>query len=208
MGPQVRPARSSDLEGIVEVYNHYVRLTPATFEVDPVRAEDRRPWFREHSTEGRHRLLVAVDDDRVLGWASTSPFRPRAAYATTVESSIYLRPEATGRGLGSRLYDVLFSAIRTEDIERIVAGITQPNPASLNLHQRFGFRHVGTFSRVGRKFDRYWDVAWFERPLHLGPSHPPTVARSRRRPPDHRADRRSGSSRSGTATLATGPEPD
>lgn len=173
----VRPGRPPDLDGIVEVYNHYVRNTPATFETTPVDPRERTRWLEEHSNGGRHRLLVAVDrSDRVLGWATTSPFRPRAAYATTVESSIYLRPECTGRGVGTRLYSALFEAIGSEDIERIVAGMTQPNPASLALHLRFGFRHVGTFSRVGRKFDRYWDVAWYERPLSLrmpAPGAPP-----------------------------------
>jgi len=166
--PRIRPGRSADLEGIVEVYNHYVTRTPATFELFPVDPDGRLPWFQEHSTNGRYRLLVAVDsEERVLGWATTSPFRPRAAYGTTVEASVYVREDSTGRGIGTGLYRALFDAIRSEDIERIVAGITLPNPRSVVLHSRFGFRHVGTFSRVGRKFDRFWDVAWFERPLRL-----------------------------------------
>lgn len=168
METSVRPGRRPDLEGVVEVYNHYVRHTPATFEVTPARPEDRLQWFEEHASGGRHRLYVAVDpQDIVVGWATTSPFRPRAAYATTVESSVYLRPRSTGQGIGAQLYRALFAGIQSEDIERIVAGMTQPNPASLGLHLKFGFRHVGTFSRVGRKFDRFWDVAWYERPLRL-----------------------------------------
>jgi phosphinothricin acetyltransferase len=134
----------------------------------PLIAEERRPWLEQHRSGGRHRLLVAVEGSRIVGWATTSPFRPRAAYATTVESSVYCAPEHLGRGIGSRLYRALFEAIAQEDIERIVAGITLPNPASLRLHRRFGFRRVGTFHRVGRKFDRYWDVAWFERSLRSG----------------------------------------
>jgi len=145
-----------------------VERTAVTFEVEPVRPTDRVAWFREHSEGGRYRLLVATDGrDRLLGWATSSPFRPRAAYATTVEASVYCRPEFVGRGIGSRLYVSLFASIQQEDIERVVAGITLPNRASVPLHHRFGFRRVGTFHRVGRKFGRYWDVAWFERPLHL-----------------------------------------
>ncbi len=170
MAPRTRPAVRSDLEEIVAIYNHYVVRTAATFEVDPVRADDRVPWFREHSLGGRHRMYVATDEeDRLMGWATTSPFRARAAYATTVESSVYVRPDVTGSGVGSQLYGALFDALRSEDIERIVAGVAQPNPASLRLHQKFGFQHVGTFTRVGRKFEQYWDVAWFERPLCLDP---------------------------------------
>jgi phosphinothricin acetyltransferase len=148
----------------VNVYNHYVEHTGATFEVAPVRPEERLGWFEDHSGGGAHQLWVAEDDSaRVLGWATTSSFRPRAAYATTVESSVYVDRGSTGQGVGTRLYRSLFDAIRSEDIERIVAGIALPNPGSLALHRRFAFRHVGTFSRVGRKFGQYWDVAWFER---------------------------------------------
>jgi len=169
MGFEVRPGRRTDLPGVLRVYNHYVRTSPATFEVTPVQVADRRGWFREHSHGGRHRLWVAVDeDDRLLGWATSSPFRPRAAYATTVETSVYCGPEDVGHGVGSRLYAELFASIVDEDVERAVAGVTLPNPASVRLHRRFGFRPVGTFHRVGRKFGRYWDVAWFERPLRPG----------------------------------------
>ena len=140
--------------------------TVATFEVTPVGAEERLPWLREHAGGGPHRLVLARDEgDQVVGWATTSSFRPRAAYATTVESSVYCRPGYEGRGVGSRLYGFLFASIESEDIERIVAGVALPNPASLALHARFGFRPVGTFTRVGRKFGRYWDVTWLERPL-------------------------------------------
>jgi phosphinothricin acetyltransferase len=152
----------------VEVYNHYVAQTPVTFEVAPVHPSDRSAWLHEHSSGGRYRLLVATEGGgRIVGWATTSPFRPRAAYATTVEASVYCRAGFVGLGIGSRLYQGLFEAIQDEDIERIVAGVTLPNPASVRLHRSFGFRRVGTFHRVGRKFDRYWDVAWFERPLRV-----------------------------------------
>jgi phosphinothricin acetyltransferase len=168
---RIRPSILSDLPGIVELYNHYVRETAATFEIAPVRPEEKLSWWHEHGTDGPHRLLVAEGDPgEIVGWATTSPFRARAAYRTTVESSIYLRPAAVGQRIGTRLYGALFESIQGEDLERIVAGIAQPNPPSVALHRRFGFRVVGVFTRVGRKFDRYWDVAWFERPLKLGPT--------------------------------------
>jgi len=161
---RIRKAAESDLPVILDLYNFYVKTSPATFDLAPVSVEERQVWFAEHAGGGRHRLLVAEDDGTAIaGWAATSPFRPRPAYATTVESSVYVRPDAVGRGVGSRLYEDLFRAIQNEDVERIVAGVVVPNPASIALHRRFGFRHVGTLTRVGRKFDRYWDVAWFER---------------------------------------------
>ena len=167
MALTVRPGRPRDLPAILAIYNHYVERSAATFEVARLRPAERTAWLDEHLAGGRYRLWVATEGGthRVLGWATSSPFRPRAAYATTVESSVYCRTGFEGRGIGSRLYAALFASIQEEDIERVVAAITLPNPSSVRLHRRFGFRRVGTFHRVGRKFDRFWDVAWFERPL-------------------------------------------
>ena len=164
----VRPAVRDDLPALTAIYNHYVVHTTITFDVTPFDPEERRAWFDDHAATGRHRLLVAADaDGAVAGYATTSRWRPKAAYDTTVESSVYCRPDAVGRGIGTRLYAALFEALAAEDIHRIVAGIGQPNPASVALHERFGFRRVGVFESVGRKFGHYWDVAWFERPLTL-----------------------------------------
>jgi len=162
----IRAAAAADLPALTGIYNYYVVHTTITFDLQPFTPEQRRPWFDEHAAHGRHRLLVAQDDaGGIVGYASTSRWRPKPAYATTVESSIYCHPDAAGRGIGTRLYEALFSAIADEDVNRIVAGVSLPNPVSIALHERFGFKRVGVFSAVGRKFDRYWDVAWFERPL-------------------------------------------
>ncbi len=164
MSVAVRAARREDLAPIVAIYNHYVRTSAATFDLQEVAVDDRTEWFEAHAHGGPHRLLVAVDDaEGVLGWAASSTFRPRPAYTTTVECSVYCRPDARGRGIGRLLYERLFAELAHEDVERMVAGVALPNPASLALHSRFGFRRIGVFTRVGRKFDRYWDVAWFER---------------------------------------------
>ena len=168
MTVRIRPAREDYLADVVEIYNYYIAHSPATFETSVVRTEDKLPWFREHTANPVHRLLVAVErSGAVVGWASTSSFRPRAAYTTTVESSVYCRHGLEGRGIGSRLYEALFAALQEQEVERIVAGVALPNPASVALHRRFGFREVGTFTRVGRKLGRFWDVLWLERPLHL-----------------------------------------
>jgi phosphinothricin acetyltransferase len=165
----VRPAIAGDLPALTSIYNHYVLHTSITFDVRPFQPEERRGWFDDHAATGRHRLLVAVDEHGAcLGYATTSRWRPKAAYDTTVEASVYCDPAAVGRRVGSALYTALFEAIASEDVHRIVAGISLPNPASIALHERFGFTPVGVFHAVGRKFDRYWDVAWFERPMILG----------------------------------------
>jgi phosphinothricin acetyltransferase len=162
----VRPATLDDLPALTAIYNHYVINTTITFDLELFIPEERRPWFDAHAPSGRHRLLIAADvDDVVLGYVTSSRWRPKAAYDTTVESSVYCRPDAVGRGVGTALYSALFDALATEDVHRVVAGVSQPNPASVALHLRFGFRQVGVFSNVGRKFGQYWDVAWFERAL-------------------------------------------
>lgn len=163
---RIAPAALEDIGAIVGIYHHYVRTSPATFEVEPRTDAAWRAWFDAFGERGPHRLLVAREDERVLGYASSSTFRPRAAYAPTVETSVYIDPSSTGRGVGTALLGELLSALESEDVHRACAGIAMPNPASVRLHERFGYRHVGTFTEQGRKFGRYWDVAWFERAFH------------------------------------------
>jgi phosphinothricin acetyltransferase len=165
--PLVRTAVADDLPALTAIYNHYVVNTTITFDLHPFTLAERRAWFDEHAASGRHRLLVAEDAGAVVGYATSSRWRPKAAYDTTVETSVYCRADVIGRGVGTALYTALFDALRSEDIHRVVAGVSQPNPASVALHERFGFRPVGVFRGVGRKFGRFWDVAWFERPLTL-----------------------------------------
>lgn len=160
----IRAAVAGDLPSLTAIYNHYVRHTAITFDVTPFAPEERRGWFEDHAASGRHRLLVAEEAGHVVGYASTSRWRPKPAYDTTVESSIYVHHEAHGRGIGRRLYGALFDALAGEDVRSIVAGVALPNAASIRLHERCGFTQVGVFRQVGRKFDRYWDVAWFQRP--------------------------------------------
>jgi phosphinothricin acetyltransferase len=166
---RIRPAVRADLARLTEIYNHYVMTTAITFDLEPFTVEQRAAWFEEHAGNSRYRLLIAEEEGRVAGYATTSRFRDRAAYDTTIEASIYCAPDAVGRRIGTALYQDLFSAILDEDINRIAAGITLPNDASVALHRAFGFSQVGVFSQVGRKFGRYWDVAWYERPL-IGPA--------------------------------------
>jgi phosphinothricin acetyltransferase len=161
----IRPAVRADLPRLTEIYNHYVVNTPITFDVTPWSVEERTAWFAQFGATGRYRLLVAECDGRITGYSGTTRFRPKAAYATTVETTIYCAPEAVGLGLGGQLYTALFEALSGEDIRRIVAGYTKPNPASETLHKRFGFTTVGVFTECGYKFERYWDVCWMERPL-------------------------------------------
>ena len=161
----LRRVEQGDLPVLLEIYNHYVRETPVTFDIEPRTLAQRQHWLDEFSPKGRYQCFVAVKDGQAIGWASSHPYKDRAAYDTTVMSSIYLAPDATGQGIGRQLYSVLFDALKGEDIHRIFGGITQPNEASVRLHVAFGFEPVGVYREVGRKFGRFWDVATYLRPF-------------------------------------------
>ena len=161
----VRPGEPADLPALTEIYNHYVETGHATFDTAVFSVEQRREWFSHYATTGSHRLLVATANADVFGYATSSTFRDKAAYNTSVEATVYVHPDRPGGGVGTALYTALFDALRGEDLHRAYAGIALPNDASIALHRKFGFVEVGTYREVGRKFGRYWDVTWFEKPL-------------------------------------------
>jgi phosphinothricin acetyltransferase len=162
---QIRRLEERDLPALLEIYNHYVRETPITFDIEPRTLDDRRKWLAGFSASGRYQCLVAVADGVAIGWAASVRYRERAAYDTSVETGIYLAPDRVGQGLGKRLYGALFEALKGEDIHRLYGGITQPNPASNALHESLGFRQVGYLAEIGRKFGRFWDVAVYLKPF-------------------------------------------
>ena len=162
----VRKAEAGDLSRIVEIYNHYVSNTHITFDTEPYAVGARTQWFAQFGDSGRHRLLVAEEAGAVIGYACSSNFKPRAAYDTSVETSIYLDPANTGQGHGRMLYCSLLDLLIDEgSIHRAYGGIAMPNDASVALHEQLGFRLVGTYHEVGYKFDRYWDVGWYEKEM-------------------------------------------
>jgi len=161
----IRMAERADLPALLDIYNHYILTTPITFDIEPRTLIQRQAWFEQFSATGKYRCFVAARADKPIGWACSAQFKEKAAYATTIETSIYLAPDEHGRGLGRRLYNTLFDALKGEDIHRAFAGVTLPNDASVGLHRAVGFEHIGTYAEVGRKFGRYWDTGLFIRPM-------------------------------------------
>ena len=161
----VRPAVEADVPAMAAIYNHYVETSPATFDIDPVSLENRLTWLRGFGTSGAFRLLVAVRAGDVIGYAGSGKFREKAAYATSVEMTVYVNPDALGLGVGAAMYERLFAILAAEPIHRAYAGITLPNPASLALHHRLGFRDIGVYDEVGHKFGQYWSVQWLEKTM-------------------------------------------
>lgn len=158
----IRPIQLEDLGALTEIYNHYVKHTHATFDVDPFTIETRTPWFNQFG-DTRHQCWVALSDGQPTGFACSMPLKPKAAYATSVEVSVYMKDGWGGHGVGRRLYEKLFAAITPHDVHRAYALIAQPNEPSMKLHAAFDFREVSRLNEVGRKFGRYWDVHWLER---------------------------------------------
>lgn len=170
----IRQACDGDIQALVDLYNRYILETAITFDLVPYTVEQRREsWFDHYAETGRHRLMVAecdtttslVGPHKVIGYASSSQFAAKAAYDTSVETSIYVAAEFASSGVGSELYRSLFKALESEDVHRAYAGVTLPNEASMAIHRKFGFHQVGLFQEVGRKFGQYWDVAWLEKRL-------------------------------------------
>ena len=159
----VRPAAAQDAAAIVRLYNHYIVHTAITFDVEPHTVESRQAWFSHFHERGPHQLWVAVQGSAVLGYAGSHPFREKAAYRPTVETSVYVDHEHVRQGIGTLLYNVLINAIAEESVHRAIAGVTLPNAGSVSLHQKMGYRPVGKMTEIGFKFNRYWDVGWFER---------------------------------------------
>lgn len=165
MQVSVRPAERSDLEAITTLYNHFVENTSVTFDVGAFTVDAREPWFAQFASQGPHRLFVADRDGAFAGYAGSMAFKAKKAYSTSVETTIYVTPDLAGAGVGKALYERLFSALGREDVHRAYAGIAIPNDGSIRFHEAFGFKEIGTYHEVGRKFGRYHDVTWFEKRL-------------------------------------------
>jgi phosphinothricin acetyltransferase len=159
----IRRVEQADLPALLAIYNHYVETTAITFDLEPKTLEQRQAWLDGFAPTGRHQCFVAVAGGEAIGWASTGKFREKAAYDCTVETSIYLKPDAHGHGLGRRLFETLFAALAKEDVHAAIGVITLPNAPSVALHQAFGFEPAGVLRESGRKFGRFWDIGMYQK---------------------------------------------
>jgi len=156
----IRAASRGDVDAITEIYNEAILTTTATFDVEPKSRDDRLEWFDQH--DERHPIFVAEVDGRVVGWVSLSAWKPRAAYAHTVESSFYVQEAYRGRGIGRRLKTHAIDTARGLGYHTIIAGTAEGSDASIHLNESFGFEKVGTFREVGTKFGRRLGVTYYQ----------------------------------------------
>lgn len=161
----IRAATAADAPAIAEIYNRAVTETTATFDLVPRTIEEQRTWLAERS--GAFAAIVGVDPDtgRVVAFASLSPYKDRPAYRTTVEDSIYVHHEHGGRGIGRAMLAHLLGVARASGFHAVVARIEASSAASRTLHTGCGFELVGIEREVGRKFNRWLDVAVMQRLL-------------------------------------------
>ncbi len=158
---KVRQAERVDAIEIAFIFNHFIATSHATFEIDPVDDTEIAKRINEARSAG-YPFLVCTDDTGLLGFAYGKRFRPRPAYVHSIETSVYVKPGNDLRGIGSALYTELLKVLGDCDFHAVIGGISLPNNASVRLHEKFGFQKVAHFREVGRKFDRWIDVGYWE----------------------------------------------
>ena len=156
----IRPVELSDCKSITDIYNYYIETTVITFEEIPMTV----PEMQKRVNEIRELFpyLVYEENGEIMGYAYVDAFHSRCAYRFTLEDSIYVRNGQQGKGIGRALLDELLNEVKKRDAHSIIAKIALPNERSIKLHEAFGFKNVGTLKEVGRKFDRWLDVGYWE----------------------------------------------
>jgi len=160
---EIRLARPGDAAALRAIYNAEVSGSTVTFDIEPRTHAEQLAWIDRH--QGAHPAVVAVDGEVVAGFGSLSPFRERAAYATTVEDSVYVAGDHRGRGVGRLLLEELVGLATRQGFHTVMARTSGDNEPSIALHRACGFVLVGVEKEVGRKFGRWIDVAVLQRML-------------------------------------------
>ena len=157
----IRSVHKDDAGALCSIYNHYVKNTRVTFEVQEVAAEVFARRISEISAT--HPWLVAEREGQIIGYAYASPWRVREAYRLSVETTVYLAPGESGQGTGTLLYLQLLEELRSRGFHTAIGGIALPNNASVKLHEKLGFTKVAHFKEVGYKMDSWVDVSYWQK---------------------------------------------
>lgn len=173
----IEPAILDDARSIAEIYDHYVLNSTATFEVEPPGAAEMAQRIGRVLEGGYPWLVARGADGKALGYAYAAPFGARAGYRFSCETSIYVRHDALGQGIGTRLLGALLEGCEAAGLRQAFAIIAGTEPASVVLHARHGYRPCGTLENAGRKHGQWIDVFYMQRPLGEGadsaPAHEP-----------------------------------
>jgi L-amino acid N-acyltransferase YncA len=161
---EVRSALPEDAAQVAEIYNHYIRTSTITFEEEPVSASEMGARIRETQSQS-YPWLVATNGTDILGYAYAGKWKVRAAYRHSSEITVYVRPGGERAGVGTALYRHLLPALKACGVHAAIGGVALPNDASIRLHEKFEFEKCAHFREVGFKFNRWIDVAYWERIL-------------------------------------------
>lgn len=156
----IRKVQPDDAQDIALIYNHYVEHTTITFETNPVSTDEMSE--RISTISGKYPYFVYEEAGKVAGYCYASSWKKKEAYCNTVESTIYIDTSFQGKGIGLALMNKLTNELKARSFHAIIACITVPNPSSIGLHEKLGFKKVSEFREVGYKFDRWLDVSDWE----------------------------------------------
>lgn len=156
----IRDVLPEDAVALCDIYNHYVLETTVTFEIEAVLREAMEARIRE--TTAAFPWLVHEETGQILGYAHAGAWKSRCAYRHSAETTVYVAPVATTRGIGTALYGELLLRLRDAGLHTLLAGIALPNEPSIRLHERFGFRKAAHLHEVGFKFGSWIDVGYWE----------------------------------------------
>jgi phosphinothricin acetyltransferase len=152
----IRPAELKDLASITDIYNQAILNTTATFDTRTKTIEEQKAWFDKHGQ--KYPVLLGLEDNKIVGWASLSAWSDRCAYADTAEISLYVRNGERGKGIGRQLSEAILKAGKEAGLHTAIARIAEGNDASIHLAESLGFKHIGVMKEVGRKFGKLLDV--------------------------------------------------
>jgi len=157
----IRPATTHDAQALSNIYNHYIENSTATFEEIQISKDTMIERIKKVNNANLP-WLVAVENNIIVGYAYSTPWKDRSAYRYSVEATVYCSPQHLGQGWGYQLYQALFTELRKLPIHSVIGGITLPNSASIALHEKFGMNQVAHFEQIGRKFDQWLDTGYWQ----------------------------------------------
>jgi len=158
----IRDVQKSDAPAIAEIYNHYIRDSIISFELDEIDAAEVKKRIEKVTAGGFPWIVIENEEGVVEGYSYAGKWRERTAYRFVVESAVYLRPGTEGKGLGRQLYEHLFARLKEAGFKAVIAGVSIPNAASSGIHKAMGFERIGVFPGVGYKFDQWVDVEYWQ----------------------------------------------
>jgi L-amino acid N-acyltransferase YncA len=153
---KIRPAELKDLPAITEIYNEAILRTTASFDTQTKTVDEQKVWYDKHGD--KYPIVVAVEGEKVIGWASMSQWSDRCAYAATAEASLYIKEGYRGEGVGRQLSIAILQAAREAGLHTAIVRITGDNAVSIKLAKSLGFKHIGVMKEVGNKFGKLLDV--------------------------------------------------